>query len=258
MPPPSSDRLRDRIPVNAPYEGVVADAYDTWIPVDEVWPDEPVYRDVLRDVDGTVLELGCGTGRPLLRWLRDGLDVQGLDASADMLAKLRRHAHQRGLDPVLHHADFAPLTLSATFDAIVCLAGTFMLIDDETRARESLASYFDHLNPEGILGLSLGAIRRDPDSSLVWRLRRTGTSDDEITYVVHEAVQSDPTDPVEEIYNQIERYEPTGKLIDTTIRRHRLRHWERVELEAVLSSTGFIDVHSFGNDEGWVTVARKP
>jgi SAM-dependent methyltransferase len=258
MPGGSLDRLRDQLPINDPYDGVVADAYDTWVPVDEAWPDDAIYRDLLREVDGSILELGCGTGRPLIQWLADGLPVEGIDASADMLAILRRHARERGLDPVLHHGDFAPLSLDTQYAAIVCVAGSFMLIDDRRRAEESLASYREHLNPGGIVALSMGMARGDPRSSLVWRLRRTGTSAEGITYVVHEAVYTDPTSPVEEIYNQIERYGADGKLIDTIMRRHRLRTWERAEFEAALVSAGFVDVGSLGDESAWVTVGRRP
>jgi SAM-dependent methyltransferase len=138
--------MRDRFPVNEGYVGVVADAYDTWLPVDELWPDEIVCRGAFGDVEGPILELGCGTGRPLLRWLAEGVDVQGLDASADMLRILRRHADERGLEPVLHHGDFAPLTIEQCFGGIVCLAGSFMLIDDDARARDALISYREHLS----------------------------------------------------------------------------------------------------------------
>lgn len=251
-------RLRDRLVVNAPYDGVVAEAYDTWLPVDEVWPEEVAYREVLSLATGPILELGCGTGRPLLRWLADGLDVEGLDASADMLGILRRHAKERGLDPTLHHADFAPLALGREFGAIVSLAGTFMLIDDVSRAESALHSYYAHLAPGGLLGLSLGASSADPDSSLAWRLRRTGTSDDGVTYVVHEAVHLDTDEHAELVYNRIETYDSSGRLIDTTLRRHRLRSWDRREFEQLLTSVGFVEVGSVGGDRSWVTFARRP
>ena len=249
--------MRDRLPVNEPYDGVVAHAYDTWIPVDGAWPDEVVYRDVLRDVPGPILELGCGTGRPLLRWLADGLDVEGLDASADMLTVLRRHAAERGLSPVLHRGDFAPLTLGRSYGAIVCLAGTFMLVDDEDRAVEALASYLEHLEPGGVLGLSLGVPQLDPRTSLVWRLRRTGTDAAGISYVVHEAVHGDSGEQVTTVYDRIERYDVGGGLLDTTMRRHRLRWWERSAFEGLLADIGFTDVRSIGDDAGWVTFARR-
>ncbi len=250
--------MRDRIPVNEPYDGVVADAYDTWVPVDEPWPDEVVYRDVLRDVEGPILELGCGTGRPLLRWLAEGLAIEGLDASADMLSILRRHATERGLSPVLHHGDFAPLRLDRSFGAIVCLAGSFMLVDDEDRAVEALASYADHLVPGGLLGLSLGVPTVDEGPSFVWRLRRTGTDAAGVSYIVHEAMHSDLDEQVATVYDRIERYDPGGRLLDTTMRRHRLRWWERGAFEALLTGVGFTDVRSVGRDSGWVTLARRP
>ena len=79
MPDPVSDRLRDRLAVNPPYEGVLADAYDAWLPGDATFADDVVYERLLAEVDGPVLELGCGTGRPLLRWLAAGHDVEGVD-----------------------------------------------------------------------------------------------------------------------------------------------------------------------------------
>ena len=258
MPHSPLDRLRDRLPINDPYDGVVADAYDTWIPVDEAWPDEELYRQALVDVTGTILELGCGTGRPLVRWLADGLDIEGLDASADMLGVLRRHAKERGLEPTLHHADFAPLAIDRSYGAIVCLAGTFMLVDDEELVQRSLASYLQHLEPRGLLGVSLGVFNTDPSGSLLWRLRRTGTSDDGITYVVHEAVHTDLSRRTELVYNRVETYDRDGRLLETTMRRHRLRGWEREEFEAALTRIGFDDVHSIGDENAWVSFGRRP
>jgi SAM-dependent methyltransferase len=250
--------MLDELPVSDGYEGVVAQAYDAWLPIDETWPDEPVYRDALRDVEGPILELGCGTGRPLLRWLADGLDVQGLDASADMLAILRGHAAERGLDPVLHHANFATLELDQRFGAIVCLVGTFLLVADEQRARDALASYAEHLRPGGLLGLTLGsAPPSDRDLSFVWRLRRTGTGADGTTYIVHEALHTDDRDGLTTVYDRLETYDPTGKLADTWMRRHRLRTWERPEIESALRDAGFEDVRSVGDDVGWVTLATR-
>jgi SAM-dependent methyltransferase len=229
------------------------------LPVDELWPDEIAYREAFGNVEGPILELGCGTGRPLLRWLAEGVDVQGLDASADMLRILQRHADERGLEPVLHHGDFAPLAVDQSFGAIVCLAGSFMLIDDETRARDALVSYREHLLPGGLLGLSLGsAPPSDPESSFVWRLRRTGTDAAGTTYIVHEAIHTGRDDGVTTVYDRIETYDPSGRLLDTSMRRHRIRSWERSAFEALLVDVGFEDVRSVGNEKGWVSFASRP
>ncbi len=66
---PVLGRMVDRLTVNPPYDGLVADGYDAWLPFDAPMGDEALYDELLDGVDGTVLEVGCGTGRLLLRWL---------------------------------------------------------------------------------------------------------------------------------------------------------------------------------------------
>jgi len=219
------ERLRDRLPVNPPYEGLVADGYDAWLPVDEVLDDEGWYTRLVERTDGPVLELGCGTGRPLLRWLAAGHDVEGVDGSTDMLAMLRRHAAERGIDPVVHHGDFAPLALGRTYAAIVCPAGSFTLVDDPDRARAAVASYVEHLRPGGVLALSLFVPPHDDDQALGWRLRRTGTTPAGVTIVVHEAVRNDRDAQVQVAYDRVEAYDAGGRLTETWLRVHHLRWW---------------------------------
>lgn len=251
-------RLQDALPVNGPYEGILAEAYNAWISVDTVLPDDAIYEAILADVEGKVLELGCGTGRPMLRWLAAGYDVEGVDASADMLAILRRNAAARGVDPVVHHGDIAPLQLEGTYAAIVCPAGTFTLIDDEGRIRQALASYLDHLVPGGSLCLSLSRLPPTGENSLRWRIRRTGTLDDGTTVVVHEALLKEPAERYQTGYNRIETFDTGGRLTGTRLRRVRLRSWERDEACSLLETAGFIDVTARGTVDAWVTVARRP
>jgi len=258
--PPSdvAGRLRDRLPVNLPYEGLLAEAYDAWIPVDAELPDDEAMERVVASAGGTVLELGCGTGRPMLRWLEAGHDVEGIDASADMLAILRRNAAERGLDPVVHQGDIAPLDLGRTYAAIVCPAGTFTLLDDEDRIRAALASYLEHLDPGGRLALTLSRLPPTGADDLRWRIRRTGTLRDGSTAVVHEALLKEEGHRYQVAYNRLEVFDADGHLVDTLLRRVRLRSWEQPEIHALLERTGFVDVREWGSPDGWVSVARRP
>jgi SAM-dependent methyltransferase len=251
------DRLQDRLPVNRGYEGVVAEGYDAWIPVDSPLPEEDVYTALLDAEGGPALELGCGTGRPLLRWVAQGREVEGIDSSADMLAILRRHAEARGLAPTVHHGDFAPLRLDRRYAAIVCPAGTFTLVHDADRARTALASYRDHLRPGGLLAVTLYVPAGDLAQELGWRIRRTGTTDDGVTIVVHEATRCDAAARLQVTYNKVERYDGDGLLQATWLRRLHLRWWPRQEFEALLADLGFTDVRSLGDEEVWVATARR-
>lgn len=256
MPDEVAARLRDRLPVNPPYEGLVAEGYDTWLPVDDELPEEAAYAELLAEIDGPVLELGCGTGRPLLRWLAAGHAVEGVDASADMLAILRRHATERGLDAVLHRGEIAPLDLAKQYAAIVCPAGTFLLVDDLDRARSALDSYRAHLRPGGVLALTSFAFDGRDSTELAWRVRRTGTVSNGTTIVVHEATHVDDDAGLLVAYNRVERYDRDGVLLDTVLRRQHLRCWRRPDLEHAFEAAGFADVHSVGDERAWVTIGH--
>jgi SAM-dependent methyltransferase len=54
--------------------------------------DVPFWRRVAADVEGPVLELGCGTGRVSIPLARAGVDLTGIDLSAPMLARAMRRA----------------------------------------------------------------------------------------------------------------------------------------------------------------------
>jgi SAM-dependent methyltransferase len=258
VPNPIIERLRDRLTVNMPYEGVLADAYDSWISVDDELIEERAYTWLLDDVQGTILELGCGTGRPMLRWMERGYDIEGIDASSDMLDALRRHAAARGLDPVVHHGDIAPLDLGRTYAAIVCPAGTFTLIHDDELARAAVESWLAHLEPGGMLGLTAFVPLDEFDEQMHWRVRRTGTTADGRTIVVHEAIACDLERQVQVDLNRIETYDAEGRLLDTVLRRIHLRWRTQEQLAELLESVGFVDVAHLGAADGWVTTARRP
>src|SRR5512132_1859813 len=125
------DLVRDSLPVNQPYDGLVAQAYDVWLPPDGRYADRDLYRDLVREGDGPALELGCGNGRLLVGYLADGLDVEGVDSSADMLAICRGHAAAAGHEVTLHLADWRSLALGKTYATLYNPASSFSLLDDD-------------------------------------------------------------------------------------------------------------------------------
>lgn len=69
-------------------QAFIADYYD-FIPTYSARPDVDFYVDLARAVPGTILELGCGTGRILVPTAAAGSHIVGLDVSEHMLAKCR-------------------------------------------------------------------------------------------------------------------------------------------------------------------------
>lgn len=100
-----------------------------------------------------VLDLGCGCGVPMTRWLADlGQRVLGVDTSHVQIDRAR----QLVPDARFVHADAADLLFEpGSFDAIVCL---FVLIHLPQHEQESLVrSLPTWLRPRGVLVATVGA-----------------------------------------------------------------------------------------------------
>lgn len=109
------------------------------------------------------LDAGCGAGRLLLPWLRDGLDVDGCDVSPDMLAECRRLAAADGLEPALYAQALHELDLPRRYGTIVA-CGVLGLGSTREQDAEALRRLHDHLEPGGLLAFDAEAVWRFGDA----------------------------------------------------------------------------------------------
>jgi SAM-dependent methyltransferase len=249
----------DTLPVNQPYDGLVAEAYDVWLPHDADDPDVDTYLRFIERNPGRALELGCGTGRLLVRYAVLGLDVEGVDASADMLAICAAHARTAGVAPTLHHADWLALDLDPDYSTLYNPAGSFALIADDDDARTALETWRRHLRPGGQLLISMGVPSPDRKANYEWRLRRSATrATDGVTFMVHEAYRMDVDAQVQDVLDRHEVWSAAGELTTTFMRRHRLRWWTREQLGELLRACDYVDVRTHGTEEAFIIQGRAP
>jgi SAM-dependent methyltransferase len=84
-----------------------------------------------------LLDVACGTGGVALRAAQAGVDVVGIDISADQLAKARRAAEAEGLAVRFDEGDCQHLAYAdAEFDAIASAFGAVFAADHERTAAE--------------------------------------------------------------------------------------------------------------------------
>jgi cyclopropane fatty-acyl-phospholipid synthase-like methyltransferase len=107
------------------YTGPVAEVYDALVSYRA-----PVafYTKMIRKGGEPALELGCGTGHPLLDLVEARLNVHGLDASRDMLVKCEAKAQVRGLHVSLHEQEMQSFTLPTRYRTIFFAGASFMLL----------------------------------------------------------------------------------------------------------------------------------
>lgn len=129
--------------------------YDIAVPD---WPGEiDFYKSMALEVKeqaGSILEVGCGTGRVALRLAQEGYPVVGLDLSPTMLAVARQKSH--GLPNVRWvEADMQAFELGERFDLILIPGHSFQFMLTPADQVACLACIRRHLAPGGKLVVHL-------------------------------------------------------------------------------------------------------
>jgi SAM-dependent methyltransferase len=113
----------------------------------------------------TILDIGCGSGEPIARYLIEkGFAVTGVDASPTLISLCR----QRFPDRHWHVADMRQLALGTTFDGLLAWDSFFHLTPADQR--EMFAVFKRHaangaalmFTSGGSLGESIGSYHGDP------------------------------------------------------------------------------------------------
>lgn len=135
---------------------------------DDFRPHEIPYFQRFIEGDGQpALDVACGTGRLLLPFLRAGLDVDGCDVSADMIALCREKAEREGLAPNLYVQPMHALDLPRRYRTIfVC--GAFGLGSDREQDLEALRRFHHSLEPGGTLLVDIEVPYADAEQWRYW------------------------------------------------------------------------------------------
>jgi len=126
------------------YGERIAGVYDAWY--DEY--DEATLA-TLRELaqGGRALELGIGTGRLALPLQRSGVAVEGIDASAAMIAKL--HSKPGGDKIPLVIGSFADVAVEGHYTLIYVLVNTFFALLTQEEQVRCFRNVAQHLSPQG-------------------------------------------------------------------------------------------------------------
>jgi ubiquinone/menaquinone biosynthesis C-methylase UbiE len=140
------------------YYGLLASTWDIWRDDTVNWCDRFFYLDIIGQYGEPVLDSGCGTGRLLLDYLAKGIDIDGVDSSAQMLDICRANARRRGLRaPTLHQQQMERLDLPGSYRTIVGASSVLQLVTEADAAAGALRRILGHLHPGGAFGDCLPA-----------------------------------------------------------------------------------------------------
>ena len=122
------------------------------------WPGEiEFYRSLVRDVkqhNGKMLDIACGTGRVSLQLVSEGVPISGLDISSDMLAAIRRKSDSL-TNVHWFLGDMRDFNLGEQFDLIIIPGHAFQFMLTSQDQAACLNCIRRHLSPNGKLVIHL-------------------------------------------------------------------------------------------------------
>lgn len=238
----------------------------------------PYFQRMIESYGQPALDLGCGSGRLLIPLLRAGLDVDGCDYSADMLAQCAARAKAEGLPAQLFAQSMHELDLPRRYRTIFA-CGVIGLGGAQKLTLEAMRRGYDHLRPGGVFVFDYSPRWNDPPAWLnrlpdsrhalpqEWpesgeRHRLSDGSELEIT------TRTVAMDPLEDVaIRQIRaRLWLDGEMIREEIHTQQVGDYSKNELVLMLQKAGFNEIRVNGDysdepatadHENLVFVARK-
>jgi SAM-dependent methyltransferase len=224
----------------AEYKRLLTEAYDLDKPEAPEFELERWMR-YARAADGPVLEVMCGSGRFLLPLAAAGIDIDGTDASADMLAACATRCRDRNLSPQLTHQLAHEMDLPRRYAFAFVAAGSFGLLVDEARYRGLLEKLFEHLEPGGVLAMEIETPAAGASTQRgVWVGRWWDRSDGAVI-VSRDISRYDSQKRVEQGLGIYELW-VGGHLVESELNNWVRRFWTPEEIEHELRATGFANV----------------
>jgi SAM-dependent methyltransferase len=236
----------DRDAGDAGYRGLAADLYDQLRGEAPLRNEFDFYSRWLEDHPGPALEVGCGTGRILLKLLAAGFDVEGMDASDDMLRLCRDKARERDLAPILYRQLMQRMDIARSYVTIFVPFASFTLLTGLDDARQALERFFHHLRPGGELLFSTyrphdGASERSewiPCGSVFHPARGF------VRVSIASAVDRDAR--VATDYHRFEVMDGDA-VAETVVHSIRQRWYQRDEMTGMLEAAGFHNIRVWGD-----------
>ena len=221
------------------YRGLMATSWDLFRVDTSDWSDRSFYRKIILDNGQPALDVGSGTGRLLLDYLSEGLDVDGIDISPEMNKICMEKAQVLGVSPSIYQQTLESLDLPRKYRTILIPSSTFQLVTDPLAAQTALERCYRHLEDGGKLVMSIMDISQDTNGDWILIQEQKRSQDN---LLVRRWLKS-TYDPVTELEHTEDRYEllSDGEIVETEnhSRSPATRNYSLNQILEMLEIAGF-------------------
>lgn len=133
------------------YHGLMVKYWDFMRGDTSRWPDRFMYLDLIRKYGQPVLDVGCASGRLVLDYLAQGIDIDGVDLSPEMIALCKVNAEKKGLNPTLYNQGMTELDLPRKYKTILIPSSSIQLLLKPGQPLLAMQRFYNHLESGGVL-----------------------------------------------------------------------------------------------------------
>lgn len=208
------------------------------------------------EANGPILEPMCGSGRFLAPLARHGLDIDGVDTSRHMLEACRRRCHGLARMPSLHEQPLHELSLPRSYELAFIPEGSFHLIADLDKARESLKRLWSALRSGGRVIMEIENEKPAVSGSWPWGGRWVRRADGAL-FAISWLSRFDAETSIAHSLHRYERFE-NGQLQETELEELSLRKYTLQEVLDLLRAVGFGQLRAVRPFDGTPADATDP
>jgi len=143
---------------NYEYYGLMVKYWDLLRGDSSTWEDRLFYLEVIKKYGQPVLDIGCGAGRLILDFLAQGMDMDGVDISPEMISLCKQNAERKGLKPNLYNQSMTELNLPRKYKTILVPSSSFQLLLEPEQPLQAARCIYEHLEPGGVLAVPFMAL----------------------------------------------------------------------------------------------------
>lgn len=228
------------------YKGLMAEAWDVLRGDTSNWADRYFYLEIIQKYGQPVLDVGCGTGRLLLDYLQQGIEIDGVDNSPEMLAICQHKADKLKLRPKLYEQYVENLELPRKYQTILVPSSTLQLITESEAVEQAMKRLYEHLLPRGTLVAPMMTLwKKGEPLESVWKK----TAVREVDGVKFRRVARTWFDPISECESTEDLYQ---KIIDDKVVMEELhqrspatRSYSQSQAKDLFEKAGFQNVQLF-------------
>jgi ubiquinone/menaquinone biosynthesis C-methylase UbiE len=184
---------------------------------------------------GTILDIGCGTGRHAVPLVQNGFNVTGIDSSKEMLNVLKK---KNSRTHIVYKNIFDVQFKENYFDLIIMMWNVFNEIAlTEDQAEQLLLAVSTWLKPEGKVLINIDNPSLFNPATLTFQ---TESSDNGVTYLQRwKVISYNPQTNMTVSEETLDAIDKKGKNLEHIISHITQRWWEKEEIEFLCKKVNF-------------------